>query len=92
MALANYTDLAAAIPSWLHRDDLLAPDINNFVNLAEANLVRELVKRGVREFLGVRPAQGYTQVFDHFAGHPEFRVLAEKQRDPNTLKFGHQLA
>jgi hypothetical protein len=50
MPLANYNDLAAAIPSWLHRDDLLAADINNFVNLCEANLVRELVKRGVREF------------------------------------------
>jgi hypothetical protein len=49
MPLVNYTDLAAAIPSWLHRDDLLAADINNFVNLAEANLVRKLAAKGVQQ-------------------------------------------
>lgn len=49
MPLINYTDLAAAIPSWLHRDDLLAADINNFVNLAEANLVRLYIERGVQQ-------------------------------------------
>jgi hypothetical protein len=48
-------------------------------------------KRGLREFLGARPTDGYTHVFQNFADHPEFRVLAEKQRDANTLKFGHQL-
>ncbi len=39
-----------------------------------------------------RPVQGYTKVFHSFAtDHPEFRVIAEKLRDPDTLKFNHQL-
>lgn len=39
-----------------------------------------------------RPSAGFTQVIHSFPGdHPEFRVHADKQRDPNPLKFGHAL-
>ena len=39
-----------------------------------------------------RPAEGYTEVITSFAvDHPEFRVLAEKSTDRNTLKFNHRL-
>lgn len=38
-----------------------------------------------------RPARGYTQVFDSFAGaHPEFQLVREKARDPDVLRFNHQ--
>lgn len=37
-----------------------------------------------------RPPSGYTQVFHSFADHPEFQVVAEHLRDPDTLKFNHQ--
>ena len=47
--MINYTDLASAIPRWLHRDDLAATDINDFVNLAEANLVRKFTEKGVQQ-------------------------------------------
>ncbi|HEY6167804.1 MAG TPA: hypothetical protein VI454_07170, partial [Verrucomicrobiae bacterium] len=47
--------------------------------------------RGLKEFRGARPAQGYTKVFRSFSDHPEFRVHADRQRDPDTLKFGHAL-
>ncbi|MDB6018511.1 MAG: hypothetical protein JWR19_3000 [Pedosphaera sp.] len=43
-------------------------------------------------FKAPRPEQGYTKVIHTFAtDHPEFQVLAEKLRDPDTLKFNHQL-
>jgi hypothetical protein len=39
-----------------------------------------------------RPSDGFTQIINSFAGdHPEFRVIAENTRDPNTLKFNHAL-
>jgi len=39
-----------------------------------------------------KPPVGLTQIINSFAGdHPEFRVHADKQRDPNSLKFGHAL-
>jgi hypothetical protein len=41
MALANYTQLQAAIASWLDRDDLTAA-IPDFITLAEARFNREL--------------------------------------------------
>ena len=44
-------------------------------------------------FKAPRPPGGYTQIIHAFAtDHPEFQVLAEKLRDPDTLKFNHQLA
>ncbi|MBI3881088.1 MAG: hypothetical protein HY301_13635 [Verrucomicrobia bacterium] len=49
--------------------------------------------RGQRIFKSARPATGgYTRLINHFAtDHPEFQVLAENQREGNTLKFGHAL-
>ncbi len=39
-----------------------------------------------------RPAHGYTEIIHSFAdGHPEFQVIAEKLKDPDKLKFNHQL-
>jgi hypothetical protein len=39
-----------------------------------------------------RPAAGFTHVIHSFADdHPEFRVHADKLRDPDTLKFNHAL-
>jgi hypothetical protein len=42
-----------------------------------------------------RPKLGYTEVFPSFhqpadkGGHPEFQLIREKARDPNTLRFNH---
>lgn len=41
MALSNYTDLQAAVASWLHRADLTA-NIPDFIALAEARIARDL--------------------------------------------------
>ncbi|QTN34038.1 cytochrome c3 family protein [Akkermansiaceae bacterium] len=39
-----------------------------------------------------RPEGGYTKVIrDFHDGHPEFRVIRDKVRDVNTLKFNHKL-
>lgn len=39
-----------------------------------------------------RPKDGYTSVIKNFHdGHPEFRVIRDKVRDENTLKFNHAL-
>jgi hypothetical protein len=43
-------------------------------------------------FKAPRPGLGYTRLIHGFAAdHPEFQVLAEKLKDPDTLKFNHQL-
>ncbi|HEX4265830.1 MAG TPA: hypothetical protein VH597_15960 [Verrucomicrobiae bacterium] len=43
-------------------------------------------------FKAPRPKAGYTGLIHSFAAdHPEFQVLAEKLRDPDTLKFNHAL-
>lgn len=43
-------------------------------------------------FKAPRPARGYTHLIHSFAtDHPEFQVLAEKIKDPNPLRFNHQL-
>src|SRR5437667_5138220 len=43
-------------------------------------------------FKGPRPQHGYTKVIRSFAAdHPEFQVLADKLKDPDTLKFNHAL-
>jgi hypothetical protein len=43
-------------------------------------------------FKAPRPARGYTGLIHAFASdHPEFQVLAEKLRDPDTLRFNHAL-
>ena len=48
--------------------------------------------RGLVQFVTARPATGYTAAFAGFAnGHPEFQLQREHQRDPDTLKFNHQL-
>jgi hypothetical protein len=36
-----------------------------------------------------RPDQGYTGVFGNFADHPEFQVVREHLKDPDTLRFNH---
>lgn len=41
MALASYTDLQAAVASWLHRDDLTA-NVPDFIALAESRIARDL--------------------------------------------------
>jgi hypothetical protein len=39
-----------------------------------------------------RPPGGYTRVFHSFASdHPEFQIIAEKLKDPDTLRFNHEL-
>lgn len=39
-----------------------------------------------------RPAQGYTEIIHSFAtDHPEFAVLRDHLKDPDTLKFNHEL-
>ena len=45
---------------------------------------------GWNVFKAPRPANGFTAVFKSFAeDHPEFRVVADKLRETNTLKFNH---
>ncbi len=45
---------------------------------------------GRNVFHAPRPKDGYTKVIHSFAtDHPEFQVLAENTRDPDTLKFNH---
>ncbi len=47
---------------------------------------------GRQVFDAPRPAHGRTEVIHSFAtDHPEFQLVAEKLRDPDTLKFNHQL-
>ena len=46
---------------------------------------------GWQTFQAPRPADGFTAVIHSFAGdHPEFRLVAEKLRETNTLKFNHR--
>ena len=43
-------------------------------------------------FHAPRPEGGYTRVFHSFAvDHPEFQVIAQKLKDPDTLRFNHEL-
>jgi hypothetical protein len=43
-------------------------------------------------FKAPRPERGYTKVIHSFAmDHPEFQVLANQVKDPNTLRFNHAL-
>lgn len=43
-------------------------------------------------FKAPRPADGYTRLIHSFAtDHPEFQVLDERLKDPDTLKFNHVL-
>jgi hypothetical protein len=43
-------------------------------------------------FKAPRPERGYTKVIHSFAtDHPEFQVLSEKVKDPNSLRFNHSL-
>jgi hypothetical protein len=46
---------------------------------------------GWKVFHAARPATGFTAVVTSFAdNHPEFRLLADKARETNTLKFNHR--
>lgn len=46
---------------------------------------------GWKVFKTPRPPNGFTEIIKSFIGdHPEFRVLADKLRDTNTLKFNHR--
>lgn len=39
-----------------------------------------------------RPKDGYTQLIREFSdGHPEFRLIRDKVKDENTLKFNHSV-
>jgi hypothetical protein len=43
-------------------------------------------------FKAPRPELGYTKLIHNFAtDHPEFQIIAEKLKDPDPLKFNHQL-
>lgn len=43
-------------------------------------------------FNAPRPPDGYTRVIHSFAtDHPEFQIIAQRLRDPDTLKFNHNL-
>jgi doubled CXXCH motif protein len=43
-------------------------------------------------FKAPRPERGYTKLIHSFAtDHPEFQIIADKLRDPDTLKFNHEL-
>jgi hypothetical protein len=43
-------------------------------------------------FKTARPARGYTELIHSFStDHPEFQAVADKLKDPNSLKFNHQL-
>lgn len=44
MALATYSDLVASVTNWLHRTDL-APQVPDFIRLAESRLNRRLTLR-----------------------------------------------
>ena len=47
---------------------------------------------GADVFKTPRPERGHTQLITAFAtDHPEFQLVAEKLRDPDTLKFNHKL-
>ena len=47
---------------------------------------------GRKLFHAPRPEKGYTKVIHSFAtDHPEFQVIADNLKDPDTLKFNHQL-
>ena len=47
---------------------------------------------GRKLFHAPRPEKGYTKIIHSFAtDHPEFQVLADGLKDPDTLKFNHQL-
>ncbi|HTD66854.1 MAG TPA: cytochrome c3 family protein [Candidatus Limnocylindria bacterium] len=46
---------------------------------------------GWKTFKAPRPADGFTAAFTSFAkDHPEFRLIADKLRETNTLKFNHR--
>jgi hypothetical protein len=50
------------------------------------------IKPGVRAFHTPRPAGGRTNLIASFwQGHPNFGVLAQGLKDPDTLKFNHAL-
>jgi hypothetical protein len=49
------------------------------------------IARGQNVFQAARPPGGFTNILRRFAEHPEFRVHADRLRDPNTLKFNHAL-
>lgn len=43
-------------------------------------------------FKAGRPEHGYTKIINSFAtDHPEFQIITDKLKDPDTLKFNHQL-
>ena len=51
-----------------------------------------LLKRNQNVFSAPRPRTGFTNIINRFSkDHPEFRLHADKLRDPNTLKFNHAL-
>ena len=57
MALANYSDLQAAVASWLNRSDLTA-QIPDFINLAEVWMMRELRLRLLETEASLTPTTG----------------------------------
>jgi hypothetical protein len=48
--------------------------------------------QGRAVFRAPRPREGYTRTFHSFAtDHPEFQIIADKLKDPDTLRFNHEL-
>ena len=87
MALANYTDLQAAIADELARDDLTSK-IPDFIKLAESEINRDLRVKEMREIVTINPSQSvnYTDLPDGFMelisfsdhyGEPVFEVVTE---------------
>jgi hypothetical protein len=46
--------------------------------------------QGLRVFTPVRPPGGRTNAFHSFADHPEFQLIAQQLKEPNTLRFNHR--
>ena len=46
--------------------------------------------QGLRVMTPPRPTNGGTNVFHTFADHPEFQLIAQRLREPNTLRFNHR--
>jgi hypothetical protein len=63
---------------------------------AQASVMAAAAEKGAtmpaNAFAADRPKRGFTKVIHSFAtDHPEFRTAGSNFRDPDTLKFNHQL-
>jgi hypothetical protein len=74
MAIANYSDLKAAIASWLDRTDLTAK-IPDFIQLAESKIFRKLRCPGNEQWARYPAAPSITQTFQIPNDYIEAKVL-----------------